>query len=62
MSIMPSFQKSLIVEQFEENYLNTFLAIRRNVDEQLARALAQGKEYNAKAKKLKCLETKVRVQ
>ena len=39
--------------------INTFLAIRRNVDEQLARALAQNKEYNAKAKKLKHLEAKV---
>ena len=39
--------------------INTFLAIRRNVDEQLARALAQNKEYNAKAKKLKRLESKV---
>ena len=39
--------------------INTFLAIRRNVDEQLALALAKNKEYNAKAKKLKCLEAKV---
>ena len=39
--------------------INTFLAIRRNVDEQLALALAKNKEYNAKAKKLKRLEAKV---
>ena len=38
---------------------NTFFGHRRNVDEQLARALAQDKEYNAKAKKLKRLEAKV---
>ena len=39
--------------------LNTILAIRTNVDEQLARALAQDKVYNSKAKKLKRLEAKV---
>ena len=39
--------------------ISTFFAIKRNVDEQLALALALNKEYNAKAKKLKRLEAKV---
>ena len=39
--------------------LNTFSGHRSNVDEQLARALVQDKEYNAKAKKWKRFEAKV---
>lgn len=39
--------------------VNTFLVVKRYQDVQLASALANDKEYVAKAKKLKRLETKV---
>ena len=39
--------------------LNTYLAIKRNQDLQLARALANDKNYVSKAKKLKRLQSKV---
>jgi len=39
--------------------LNTYLAIKRNQDLQLAEGLANDKHYVAKAKKLKRLQSKV---
>ena len=39
--------------------VNRFLAIKRNQDVQLACALVKDKEYVAKAKKIKRLESKV---
>ena len=50
MLITPSFQKSLIVEQFQGNYLKLYFSLWNATKEEMTKFIERGDRYHPKIK------------